>query len=91
MTTATKTKLTIGSYVGWAEPKSNVGANDEYCIVCGKKMGKNGFYVHLSIDGTILDSTKSSEEYGSKSQGYWGVGSECAKKFDSAFLVKMER
>ena len=79
-----KVKFTLGSYVGWAEPKSNVKASDDYCVVCGKKMGKNGYYVHLSIEGTILPL----DYEGSQSQGCWNVGSECAKKFDQyAFKV----
>lgn len=85
---ATTTKLTIESYVGWAEPKANVDASDDYCVVCGKKMGKNGFMIHLSIDGTLLDPTKSSEEFNGESQGYWNVGSECAKRFDSSVITK---
>lgn len=81
----TTTKLTIGSQVGFAEPKSNVKPEDDYCIVCGKKMGKNGFYVHLSIDATIL----SFDYEGSQSQGCWNVGSECAKAFDASVLRKV--
>lgn len=84
---ATTAKLTIGSYVGFAEPKSNVKAEDDFCTVCGKKMGKNGFYVHLSIDATILPLDFDSENY-EVSQGCWNVGSECAKRFDSSVIAK---
>lgn len=84
---ATTTKLTIGSPIGFAEPKSNVKHGDDFCIVCGKKMGKNGFYVHLSIEATILPLDFDSENY-DVSQGCWNVGSECAKQFDSSVLGK---
>lgn len=83
----TTTKLTIGSYINWAEPKSNVKASDDYCVQCGKKMGKNGFYVHVSISGAILPLDYDSEN--PDSQGCWNVGSECAKAFDSKVLGKV--
>jgi hypothetical protein len=76
-------KLSVGSLVNWAEPKDNVGWEDNYCIQCGRKTGKHAFAVHLSNGGTIL--LPNTED--SSSQGYWFVGSECAKKFDSAVLI----
>ena len=88
MNTTATTKLTIGSFVNWAEPKSNVKASDDYCTQCGKKMGKNGFYVHVSTSGTILPLDFDSENY-AVSQGCWSVGSECAKAFDKNVLGKV--
>lgn len=83
----TLTKLTVGDNAPcWAEPKSNVKHGDDFCTVCGKKMGKNGFYLHLSIEGTILPLNYTGEE--SYSQGCWSVGSECAKQFDASVLGK---
>jgi len=77
---AVTSKLTVDSYVGWANPELC-----DSCCVCGRIVGKNSFYVQLSIDGTILAPDYEGEE----SQGFWEVGSECAKKFDSKNLVKM--
>ena len=77
------TKLTVGSKVVWSEPKANVEGHN-YCVQCGKKTGKNSFWVHLSIYGEVLAPEVESQE----SQGYWAVGSECAKAFESKVLVK---
>ena len=71
--------LSLGDYVN--------GLNDNACCQCGRKTGKNSWFVQLSIYGAIL-SPKSAVEGNPESQGYWAVGSECAKKFDSAVLVK---
>ena len=51
------------------------------CQVCGKAVNRETCktWVHLSIDGIILDPLISSEEYGPESQGFFPVGSECAK------------
>jgi hypothetical protein len=74
-------KLTVGSELGWANPdKSNS------CVMCGKTVGKNPYYVHLSIYGAILTP----DFEGSESQGFWQVGSECAKKIQANLLIKME-
>lgn len=82
-------KLTIGDNAPcWATPKSNVNVGyDDYCTVCGRKMGKNGFYLHLSIEGTILSLDYQGDD--SYSQGCWSVGSECAKQFDPSVLGKV--
>lgn len=80
-------KLTIGDYIGWADPKPNVGANDDYCIQCGRKLGKNAYRVHVSIAGAILPLDFPAEH--PESQGAWGVGSECAKTFDPKVLHKV--
>ena len=71
--------MTVGSYVGWAKPEL-----EKSCVVCGKIVGENSKFVHLSIDGTVLALDF---DYGNSiSQGCWEVGSECAKKFDQAVL-----
>ena len=73
-------KLSVGSDLGWASNDANV------CVLCGKKVGKNSWYVQQSIDGEILAVDYEGEE----SQGFWEIGSECAKKFDSKVLVKFD-
>lgn len=71
--------LSFGDYVN--------GLNDNACAQCGRKVGKNSYWVHLSIAGAILHPASDADK-GTISQGFWQVGSECAKKFDPAVLVK---
>jgi hypothetical protein len=62
------------------------GLNDDACCECGRKVGKNPFYVHLTIGAEILPIESDSKE----SQGFWAVGSECAKQFDPAVLTRIQ-
>lgn len=73
--------LSFGDFVNWVEPKGNYG--NDYCVQCGRKTGKNAFWVHVSTSGAIIHPASEAD-----SQGFWAIGSECAKKFDSAVLVK---
>jgi len=75
----TTTKLTEGAHIGWF----NSGAMNS-CNMCGRKLGKNPYFVHLSIDGTLLPIGAEDSE----SQGYWEIGSECAKKIEPNLLSK---
>ncbi len=79
----TTEKKTIGTYVGWAD-----SSLVHFCVACGRKTSitGNSFYIHLSIDGTILERNYQ----GPESQGAWPVGSECAKAFDSKAIWKFE-
>lgn len=64
------------------------GLNDHGCAMCGRKVvSQNPFWVHLSTAGAILHPASDGDS-GAISQGFWRVGSECAKKFDPAVLVK---
>jgi hypothetical protein len=83
-------KLTIGDPINWAEPKANVGASEDYCIQCGRKTStkRTLLMVHVSISGTILPPYGGEEN--PESQGFWPVGSECAKAFSSDVLAKFE-
>ena len=83
-------KLTIGDPINWAEPKANVGAWEDYCIQCGRKTSTKRvlLMVHISTDGTILPPYTHDES--PESQGYWTVGSECAKAFSPEVLAKAE-
>lgn len=85
--TVTTAKLTIGDYINWADPKPNVGPSDDYCVQCGRKLGKNAYRVHVSISGSILALDHPSDD--PESQGAWGIGSECAKSFDPKILHKV--
>lgn len=50
--------------------------NENQCCLCGKKVGKNPKMVHFLTNGNIVSS---SEDF-TNSQGFFPVGSECAKK-----------
>jgi hypothetical protein len=78
--------LTIGDAINWVEPKSNVGASDDYCVQCGRKLGKKPYFVEVSIAGRIMLDGKGIDN--DPSQGCWGVGSECAKNFDPKVLIR---
>lgn len=73
--------ITFGDYVN--------GLNDDACCQCGRKVGQNSWWVHLSIAGAVLDPN-SPVEGDPQSQGFWSVGSECAKKFNRKALVKIK-
>lgn len=51
--------------------------SDNQCCLCGKKVGKNPKMVHYLTNGNI---TSAGEEQVDNSQGFFPVGSECAKK-----------
>jgi hypothetical protein len=78
------TKLTVGDFIKWAEPKQ-VGSHDS-CVQCGRKLGKKPYFVEVSISGAIMLNGVGVDD--APSQGCWGVGSECAKAFDPKVLLK---
>lgn len=73
--------LSFGSCV---EGMANSDSPSGTCTKCGRKVGKNSWFVHLSNAGFILHPASDSED----SQGFWAIGRECAKQFDPAVLVK---
>ena len=77
-------KLTYGDYINWAEPKQP--GNHSSCVQCGRKVGKKSYMVHVSTSGTIIHLASEAS-----SQGFWPVGSECAKAFspDVLYLSNM--
>ena len=75
-------KLTVSNFINWVAPKQP--GEHQSCVQCGRKVGKNPFWVQVSIAGEILPANVEV----ANSQGYWAVGSECAKDFDMAVLVK---
>lgn len=71
----------VTSHVGWANSTTD---NTNTCVVCGRKVGDNSLLIHLSIYGTVIPVSYK----GDSSQGFWAVGSECAKKFNPNLLTK---
>ena len=59
---------------------------EDQCCLCGKKVGKEPMYVHYLTNGNIVSHSGDDIE---NSQGFWPVGSECAKKLviQFAFLL----
>ena len=87
---ATTTKLSAGDSVNFAEPKDNVGRNDDACVQCGRKVGKNGWWVEIINGGEIRLQDGTEAVYDGGYMGCWAVGSECAKSFDSQVLFKKD-
>lgn len=81
-------ELTIGDYLNWAEPKGKA-SEENACIQCGRKTKTQAIQlmVHASTNGTILPPNETEHP---DSQGYWPVGSDCAKAFDPEALAKAE-
>jgi len=51
--------------------------NTHQCVLCGKKLGKNPKFLHYLNNGNIVSYVGDDYE---GSQGFFPVGSECAKK-----------
>jgi hypothetical protein len=51
--------------------------SENQCCLCGKKVGKNPKYVHYLNNGNIISYSGNDVQ---NSQGFFPVGSECAKK-----------
>lgn len=87
----------------WAEPRFEAGDSapfhegihkdsDDRCVVCGRKVEKNGWLVEVIQGGEIRrqDGTKYDTSTDAGYMGCWPVGSECAKKFAPNILFKRE-
>ena len=72
----------VGDDAPFNEKASNSMGQD-FCFVCGRKLGKNAYHFEVSNAWIII------ELGGSNSQGCFPVGSECAKKFAAGLLVKI--
>lgn len=62
--------------------------HNQECHLCGRKMSKkaseNAPLVHMSIDGDLIETSAEVSD----SQGFFPVGSECAKKLPVGFVRK---
>ena len=79
---------TIEFNLGDVAPLNTKASNSDeaLCFACGRKLGKNAFHFEVSTDWTLIDPNKANED----SQGCFPVGQECAKKFASNLLVKVD-
>lgn len=85
------TKIQAGEGLNFAEPKSNVGLEDSFCVQCGRKVGADAWHVEMINGGEIRlqDGTEAVQDAGY--MGCWPVGNECAKKFAPGLLFKMNK
>lgn len=58
------------------------GDHSDTCFLCGKRTSKN-LYVHYTTDGYLVNV---SDDIISNSQGFFPIGSECAKKLPKSFI-----
>jgi hypothetical protein len=86
-------KIQAGESPNFVEPKSNVGATEDYCVQCGRKVGANPWFVEV-IDGGSIRLQDGTEHDIANDRGYmgcWAVGNECAKSFAPNLLFKMKK
>jgi hypothetical protein len=86
------TKIQAGDQPNFAEPKANVGATENYCVQCGRKVGANAWYVEV-IDGGYIRLQDGTEANVSDAgyMGCYAIGNECAKSFAPNLLIKMQK
>ena len=55
---------------------------DGCCEYCGKKLGNNPLFVHITVDGTCVPNNLTEELVNlvDQSQGCFPIGSNCAKQ-----------
>jgi hypothetical protein len=90
--TVLKEKIQAGDQPNFVEPKANVGATENYCVQCGRKVGANAWYVEV-IDGGFI-RLQDGTEADMTDAGYMGcyaIGNECAKLFAPNLLFKMKK
>jgi hypothetical protein len=63
------------------------GGVGEGCFLCGRKVGKISYSIHMSVDGDLLPFG-SGLNFGGDSQGCFQIGSECRKGLPRQFVTK---
>ena len=89
--TVNTTKIQAGEGLNFAEPKSNVGYDDAFCVQCGRKVGADAWYVEVVNGGDIRLQDGSEAVRDAGYMGCYPVGNECAKSFAPNLLIKMNR
>ena len=85
------TKIQAGNQPAFVDPKGNdIDAN--YCVQCGRKCGSNPWFIEVIKGGEIRqqDGINYNASQDAGYMGWWAVGNECAKQFESNVLFKME-
>lgn len=61
---------------------------DDFCWLCGRKVSKKGiWWIHQTTSGYLLP-TDNDLDFGTESQGFFQIGSECRNKLPKGFAVK---
>ena len=92
MTTNTTTYMFNAGDQAPFNHKASHAADQEFCYVCGRKLGANPLYFEV-IEGGDLRLQNGTEYDVQSDAGYMGcfpVGSTCANKFAPNILFKME-
>lgn len=74
----------------WNNPIRPEDVQTGKCEYCGRSLGKNPLYVHVTFMGTCIpfDITETEIETVEQSQGCFAIGSGCAKKLFGAEILK---
>lgn len=65
--------------------KMNTRTGHDGCYLCGRKVGKISYMIHMSVDGDLLPFWQG-QDHDSNSQGCFQIGSECMKKLPKQFV-----
>jgi hypothetical protein len=85
-------KIQAGESPNFVEPKSNVGATEDYCVQCGRKVGANPWFVEVIDGGSIrLQDGTEADMTDAGYMGCYAIGNECAKSFAPNLLFKMKK
>jgi len=57
------------------------------CLVCGREVKNQKFFMNLTVDHQIWSNAEGACEAGID-QGFFVIGSECAKKFEDGVLFE---
>ncbi len=71
-------------------PFHKLASDNEHCAICNKKLGKNLYAVEVVDGGNIHAASEGTTIFDAGYMGFWFVGSECAKKFESGVLAEMD-
>jgi hypothetical protein len=75
------------------EQPYNSDRHVDQCYVCGRGLTQsgvdNGWFVHMSVRGGIFATADAGLVPERESQGYFPVGSECAKQIPKTHRVKL--
>lgn len=93
---ATIEKIAAGGSLNFAEAKMSdrkeYASDAEFCVQCGRLVGKNPWLVECINGGTIRlqDGTEADTNHPGY-MGWWPVGNECAKAFEPNLLFKAKK
>lgn len=91
---ATTEKIAAGGSVNFADAKMSdkkeYASDAEFCVQCGRLVGKNPWLVEIINGGYIRLQDGTDHDIASDNgyMGWWPVGNECAKAFEPNLLFK---